>query len=212
MSRSDWKRDVLASFERARKALPRLGGSRKKRSKKLNISLKRGALTKFGFHIDLPANQRHEALAKAVRKDGYAKVLKRVVLLKTYNKHQPYLRKKVDSDVKWLRRYYGSKKKSLRRSRSYSRKRSSRKRYSRKRYYGSKKKSSRRSRKRSSKKRYYGKGGVLYLNQLGKFYGKGGAFEPVDPRQYVKNLAKKYYSASRGGKFRDVGLAREENF
>jgi hypothetical protein len=161
MSDSKLLRDILNSSR---------GSGKKRRGKKLKISLKKGALTKFGYHIDLPANQRHEALARSVRKNGYATTLKRVVLLRTYNKSRSYLRKKVDSDIKWLQRYYGSKK----RSRKYSKKRS---RKSKKRSYSRSKK---RSKKRSSKKRSRARG-----------------FQPVDPREFVKNYAKKYYSRNR---------------
>lgn len=69
----------------------------------------RGDLTRLGYRLkERSAKKRRQALKKAVRKYGYANVVRKVnalaVLMK--NTHPTYA-KRARSDVEWLKKTYG---------------------------------------------------------------------------------------------------------
>lgn len=77
---------------------------------------KNNALRAYGYSLSLPAKQREAALDKAIR--GYMKkrrvdkrqatlsTYRRVVLLRTLNKHRPSLYQKLNTDASYLQKKY----------------------------------------------------------------------------------------------------------
>jgi len=86
-------------------------------NKGLNIKVKKGTLTKYGYHVKLGQAVRRKALDKAIRgharrkKMGYAPVSlslsRKLVLLGTWNKRKnPEITRRTWADAKWLKKKY----------------------------------------------------------------------------------------------------------
>ena len=70
----------------------------------IDVNLKEGALTQFGWHADASAKKRRSALLKSVDHDGYEKTMQRLNLLHTYWKNnQKGMARKVTNDMSFLR-------------------------------------------------------------------------------------------------------------
>ena len=80
-------------------------------TRKLIGPLKKGRLTKFGYHDVhyLSETQRHSALRKAVEKFGSLSVWKMVNVLYVYNKAHPKMRNLFNSDRIWIKNTFGLK-------------------------------------------------------------------------------------------------------
>lgn len=92
--------------------------------------LKKGALEKFGYHTDESADKRHKALAKSVKKVGYAETIRRLNAVRVLNKNtNPSLSRLFTRDMHWvqdnMKSYSKSRSRSRRRSRSKSKSRKS---------------------------------------------------------------------------------------
>ena len=72
------------------------------KSKKVLPKLKEGVLRKYGYHLNESFDKRKKALLNAMKHEGDLAVQKRVVVLRTYNKNEPRLFKKLDRDVKFI--------------------------------------------------------------------------------------------------------------
>ncbi len=83
--------------------------------KRVLPKLKKDEFTKYGYSTKLSASKRLSKLKHAVKDLSYASVLKRIVVLRTYNKRNPKLYAKFDCDVKALQKWRKSKK-SLKKS------------------------------------------------------------------------------------------------
>lgn len=64
--------------------------------------LKKGALN--GYHLGLLASERRAILMRDLQSSGYTKTIKRLIALKTYNKNRLANKKKVNSDIVWIRK------------------------------------------------------------------------------------------------------------
>ena len=86
--------------------------------KRVLPKLKKDEFVKYGYSTKLSASKRLSKLKHAVKDLSYASVLKRIVVLRTYNKRNPKLYAKFDCDVKALQKWRKSKKtkKSLKKS------------------------------------------------------------------------------------------------
>ena len=85
-------------------------------SKKVLPKLKHGFLTQYGYHLSKPIVTRNCAIKKAINDEGSLPVLKHLVVLRTYDKHNPPLFKKLNRDVKYvqfLRKKIGGAKKRV---------------------------------------------------------------------------------------------------
>jgi len=70
----------------------------------IDVDLKEGALTQFGWHADASAKKRKSALLKSVDHDGYEKTMQRLNILHTYWKNnQKGMARKVTNDMDFLR-------------------------------------------------------------------------------------------------------------
>ena len=88
-------------------------------SKKVLPKLKPGLLSQYGYHLNKPIVTRDRAIKKAINDEGSLPVLKHLVVLRTYGKHNPPLFKKLDRDVKYvqsLRKKSGGVKKVVKKS------------------------------------------------------------------------------------------------
>ncbi len=92
--------------------------------KRVLPKLKADEFVKYGYSTKLSASKRLNKLKRAVKDLSYASVLKRIVVLRTYNKRNPKLYAKFDCDVKALQKWRKSKKakKSLKKSTKKSKK------------------------------------------------------------------------------------------
>ena len=77
-----------------------------KRKTIIPVILKKGELGKYGYRniTSLPSSKRHKALRRAVKSDGYLPILRRLVVIRTFNKNREHLYEIYDDDVKWLQR------------------------------------------------------------------------------------------------------------
>jgi uncharacterized protein DUF5771 len=65
--------------------------------------LTRGGLRKFGYDTHSKSSERHIALLKAINKDGYATIVRRVNAIHVLTKNtNPKLSKKLESDLKFV--------------------------------------------------------------------------------------------------------------
>lgn len=82
-----------------------------RRSRDLIGPLRKGRLSKFGYHDvhDLSETQRHSALSKAVEKFGSLSVWKMVNVLYIYNKRHPKMRDLFNRDRVWIKNTFGLK-------------------------------------------------------------------------------------------------------
>ncbi len=72
------------------------------RGKKILPKPKKGNLE--GYHLDLPAARRHAILRKVANKDGWNTVIRRVNLLRNYNKNNKKNLPKIVADLDYLER------------------------------------------------------------------------------------------------------------
>ncbi len=91
--------------------------------KRVLPKLKNDEFAKYGYSTKLTSSKRLSKLKRAVKELSYASVLKRIVVLRSYNKRNPKLYAKFDCDVKALQKWRKSKK-SLKKSVKKSRKKS----------------------------------------------------------------------------------------
>jgi hypothetical protein len=71
-------------------------------NKKVLPKLKEGMLTEYGYKLANNAEKRKTSLKKAIKNEGSLPVLRRVVVLRTYDKNDPKLFSKLDKDVKFI--------------------------------------------------------------------------------------------------------------
>ncbi len=100
------------------------------KSKQVLPKLKPGRLSQYGYSDvkETSAARRRAALTRAVKKEGYAPIVKRLNVIRTYNKNSP-LFSLYDGDLKWVQQHLApeySKSYSSSRSGSLSRTRSRR--------------------------------------------------------------------------------------
>jgi hypothetical protein len=73
----------------------------------IDVDLKEGALTQYGWHADASAKKRKAALMKSVEHEGYEKTMQRLNILHTYWKNnQKGMARKVTNDMNYLRNTY----------------------------------------------------------------------------------------------------------
>ncbi len=86
------------------------------RSKRVLPKLKNNEFVGYGYSTKLPSSKRHSILKKICRDLTYSSVIKRLVVLRSYNKRSPKLFKKFDKDIKSLQAWHkGGKKRRIRR-------------------------------------------------------------------------------------------------
>mgnify|MGYP000701639980 CR=1 FL=1 len=68
--------------------------------------LEEGELTKHGYHLDKSLIARHRALNKSVKEDGYVTVIRRLNLLRIFNKKNKDKYDLITSDMEYLRKKY----------------------------------------------------------------------------------------------------------
>ncbi len=78
--------------------------------KRVLPKLKKDEFVKYGYSTKLTASKRLSKLKHACKDLSYASVLKRIVVLRSYNKRNPKLYAKFDHDVKALQKWRKSKK------------------------------------------------------------------------------------------------------
>jgi len=71
--------------------------------KRVLPSLKKGSLTKYGYHLSESAENRHKALRKAYNVYGYSTLIKKLNAVRIYNKSKPIVYKKYTSDMDYVR-------------------------------------------------------------------------------------------------------------
>ena len=78
-----------------------------KRKTIIPVKLTKGNLGKYGYRdiLTLSSTKRRDALAKAVDVEGYLPVLRRLVVIRTFNKNREHLFKLYDGDIKWLQKH-----------------------------------------------------------------------------------------------------------
>lgn len=70
------------------------------------VKLKKGELTKYGYHITGLQKKRRMALDMAIAEYSPISVLRKIVILRTFNKNNPKKFEKLDNDVKYIQRTY----------------------------------------------------------------------------------------------------------
>jgi hypothetical protein len=78
--------------------------------KRVLPELKKDEFVKYGYSTKLSASKRLSKLKRAIKDLSYASVLKRIVVLRTYNKRNPKLYAKFDCDIKALQKWRKAKK------------------------------------------------------------------------------------------------------
>lgn len=73
---------------------------------RINVKLRKGDLTEFGYRLNGKLKNRREALREAINRYGSLSVLHKLVILRTFNKHREQLYEKLDKDIKWIQREY----------------------------------------------------------------------------------------------------------
>ncbi len=70
---------------------------------KLLPQLKKGKLTKFGYHFNESVSKRHIALYKSIKEYGFIPVKRMLIAQRTFRKYSyPTLYKIINSDIKWI--------------------------------------------------------------------------------------------------------------
>lgn len=116
----------------------------------IDVELKPGGLSDYGYDSRDPARQRRLAIMRAVRAEGYRPIIGRLNLLSVFNKNRsPHFAKIFKSDQRWLSRRYEEVKSRGSSSRSSSRSTRGRSFSTRR---GARRTRSSRSRRRSSRK------------------------------------------------------------
>ncbi len=79
-----------------------------KSKSKIRIKLRKGELTKFGYHLDNPAKMRRESLIAALGSGmSYASLIRKLNALRVMNMyHHPETSKKYYSDIVWLQSFH----------------------------------------------------------------------------------------------------------
>lgn len=96
----DWKSPVVEA-----PSAPEAG--RRKGKTIINVKLKRGVLTMYGYHADNSARSRHAALMRAVEDEGYVAIIRRLNLIATYSKNRtPHYSHIFKQDQRWLSAKY----------------------------------------------------------------------------------------------------------
>ena len=95
------------------KAMCVKGNGKKRRSRRSKgiPPLKKGELTKHGYHNvkKLGVRVRRKALTSAVKEYGASKVLKKIGVLRTYHKNKaPNLSKRYYDNMKWTRKKFNN--------------------------------------------------------------------------------------------------------
>lgn len=90
------------------------------RSKRVLPKLKNDEFAGYGYSTKLPSSKRYSILKNICRDLTYSSVIKRLVVLRSYNKRNPKLFKKFDKDIKSLQAWHkgvkgGKKRKTSRR-------------------------------------------------------------------------------------------------
>ena len=70
--------------------------------------LKKGQLTKYGYHLHESSDKRFEALMKAMKVYGYASLIRHLVPLRSYFKEEPDKYKIVNNDIKKLQKWHAN--------------------------------------------------------------------------------------------------------
>lgn len=123
------------------------------KSRRVLPKLTPGRLRKFGYGTKKSADTRRRAVKKAVKKDSYASIVRRLVAASNYMKRTaPQSYKAMRSDIKWARTHLAPKYSKSMRRRTTRRRRSSRRRTSRHSRRRRTSKRSRRRRRRSTRK------------------------------------------------------------
>lgn len=78
--------------------------------KRVLPKLKANEFVKYGYSTKLSASKRLSKLKRACKDLTYASVLKRIVVLRSYNKRNPKVYAKFDQDIKALQKWRKSKK------------------------------------------------------------------------------------------------------
>jgi len=83
--------------------------SKGRRSRGLRVnrvlpSLKKGSLTKYGYHLADSTEVRHKALKKAFNVYGYSTLIKKLNAVRVYNKSKPNVFNKYTQDMEYVRK------------------------------------------------------------------------------------------------------------
>ena len=70
--------------------------------KRVLPTLKKGSLTKYGYHVSETTDNRHKALKKAFKEYGYSSLIKKLNAVRIYNKSRPAVYQKYTSDIKYV--------------------------------------------------------------------------------------------------------------
>jgi Family of unknown function (DUF5771) len=81
--------------------------SKGRRSRGLRVnrvlpSLKKGSLTKYGYHLSDSKDERHKALKKAFDAYGYSTLIKKLNAVRLYNKSKPSVYNKYTQDMNYV--------------------------------------------------------------------------------------------------------------
>jgi hypothetical protein len=99
----DALRALTDSFQRGRGILPRRRRNPEASPKRKLPRPKKGSLA--GWKKKMPAAERRQILSCLVERDGYAPVIRKMVLIHNITKDQP-TKKKLQADMKWLRKLH----------------------------------------------------------------------------------------------------------
>lgn len=73
----------------------------------IDVKLKKGALSKFGYHVDDKVQTRHRALLRGARLEGYVPLIRRLGLQATFLKNNSPKKSKIfKQDQNWLSDHY----------------------------------------------------------------------------------------------------------
>jgi hypothetical protein len=73
---------------------------------RLNLALKRGDLTQFGYHHNVPLRRRRSALVKAIKRYGPLDILRKLNVLYVLNRRRrPTMAKTFRGDQRWISKH-----------------------------------------------------------------------------------------------------------
>lgn len=82
---------------------------RKKRKTIIDVKLKPGGLSRFGYHAENSTRSRHLALLRAAREEGYQPIIARLNVTATFLKNNsPRISRIFKADQRWLSAHYAS--------------------------------------------------------------------------------------------------------
>lgn len=88
-----------------------VSSAKNKRRTIINVKLKPGGLSRFGYHANLSLRSRHIALLRAARSEGFVPIIQRLNLTSTFSKNRsPRFSKIFKMDQRWLSAYYEKEK------------------------------------------------------------------------------------------------------